>query len=244
MIMLSKRAQLMMRYAAEAKPDWEVSGFGRVSLHDGLVEVIDIIIPPQEVGSVHTDIKPDTITNLMSSLAGRKDQQTLADWRCWWHSHGRLGTEPSAQDTETIRDFASMRGMDWAIGIVTNSKRDYSGFLGISKPFPLTITKIDVLLEEDEDEKLKASVTNMMSSVSIKEPMVSLLPSYKGYEGQVDSYKLGRRGFKGPGDILWDDDDILDLAEQLGITFAEAEEALRSGEWPITKSKSKTTVTT
>lgn len=57
---ISERAALKLQYAAEEMPSDEISGFGRTADRgDGIIELIDIIIPPQEVGGAHVDISPE-----------------------------------------------------------------------------------------------------------------------------------------------------------------------------------------
>lgn len=59
-LLISETAALKLRYAADEMPNNEISGFGRtIERGDGIIELIDIVIPPQEVGGAHVDISPE-----------------------------------------------------------------------------------------------------------------------------------------------------------------------------------------
>lgn len=130
---------------------------------------------------------------------------SLGDWRLWWHSHGTISTNPSGQDQKTLLLFAQelhrSGGEPWALGLVTNSRNEYTGWLAIDYPFSLNITGIDVEIYEDADEELVKKVDDMLkgvkAKVSVFQPETSRLPVKKdngqGTLPDLDKLPLSRR---------------------------------------------------
>lgn len=167
MILLTKRARQMMELAVQAEPSLEVSGFGRAEVRDDMIIVRSIFIPPQEVGSTHTDVEGSDLRRTLEAFI--RAGTTLAQWPIWWHSHCSMGVSPSAQDLETLELLAQeVPNLGWFAGIVTNVKQEYHGWLEVTKPLPLS-TKVDVFHEEEEiPKKLRAEVDKMMEQVKKK----------------------------------------------------------------------------
>ena len=150
MIYLSDRANFMIRYAAEEAKPKEIMGMGKCLIDsDEDVMISDILIPKQEVGGAHADFEGDDLANLMIQLADR--EETLADWRCWWHSHVGMSPTPSPTDVDTLWGLA--KELDsWAVGVIIGSNgTSYHGWINTINPLPMTMTlKVDTLIPESE----------------------------------------------------------------------------------------------
>lgn len=102
------------------------------------------------------------------------------DWRLWWHSHGKLGSNFASQtDHQTL--FGMARECEgWAVGLVVGVGRDrYTWIAGVdqSRPaMPKDLNAWPTQFEKDieygelsnEDDELKAYVADMMQKVQRK----------------------------------------------------------------------------
>jgi len=167
LILLTRQARQMIELAVAEEPTLEVSGFGRVKIEGSSIVVTNIFIPPQEVGSVHTDIEGDNLRIALEAFL--RANSTLADWAFWWHSHCSMSVGPSGQDLETLELLAGeVPTLGWFAGMVTNVKGDYHGWINVTKPVPVT-TKLNVFCEEDPvPKKLRERVADMMKNVKKK----------------------------------------------------------------------------
>jgi hypothetical protein len=175
MIELTKKAAQMMRTAVLEAPTLEVLGFGKVTVDSGIITITDVIIPPQEVGAVHTDLEADDLREWLTSLA--QIGMVLADWPLWWHSHCSMNVGPSTQDTKTLALLAeSVPSLGWFAGIVTNVRSEYHGWINTTRPVDLSAT-----LSVDVDDPIPVSIINavkdMMKEVRKAPPVVHTYPS-------------------------------------------------------------------
>ena len=194
-LILTQRAETMMRYAFRVQPTLEVGGFGKLELlADGKGAVVtDILIPPQEVGSTAVDFKRTGMEWMMVELMKRGE--TLADWNLWWHSHHSMGAFASGTDTDTLEGFAPMLGKGWAIGLVGDLKDKWVAWLNVANgPWLLTQKEIEVVVLRPEIEPdLKAIVDEMMESVTKEKSTWSGKTTYVGSEYTGGYYKNNPR---------------------------------------------------
>ena len=167
MILLTKKARQMIELAVQKEPTLEVGGFGRVELRSGMIVVTQIFIPPQEVGTAHTDIEGADLRVALEALL--RAGSTLSQWSFWWHSHCSMGVTPSGQDDSTLRLLVQeVPQLGWFAGMVTNVKGDYHGWLEVTRPLPIN-TKVDVYLDEEPiPKKTVEEVDRMMEHVKRK----------------------------------------------------------------------------
>ena len=184
LVRLTADAALKLRYAVQHTPGMEVGGFGRTVVNDRQeVIVTDIIVPPQIAGSAHTDIEVQDLDELLAFLARRGE--SLADWRLWWHSHGRMGAFASGQDVSTLDMLASHLG--WFAGIVTNVEGKFYSWMSFSVPPMLrTSFQIELKIESYENEDLKREIDEQMKRVE--------RPVTKSYTNYVSQYHGGNAG--------------------------------------------------
>lgn len=192
-LVLSRRAKLMIRYAVQARKTHEIQGFGQLERsRAGDLWVTDIIIPPQEVMGASVDTTPKELEALMLAMA--EQGQVLADWPLWWHSHAKMGVFASGTDTGTLSAFSKEFG-GVAVGLVTNADDEYySWYAGWNQMKDGTEFfsqgKLDVLVETEQDEDLKAEVAEYMEHVKVHVP--TQLPGAVWMNGQKGSWINGK----------------------------------------------------
>lgn len=165
-IILSLRAELMLKYAVKHDTGLEVGGFGRTSFTDkGDIYVDDILIPPQEVQPAHTAIEVEHLEWLLARLAERGEN--MDDWRLWWHSHCNMGVTPSGTDLTTLDELARDAWDSYAVGMVVNSRDERYSWVSVAKPLVLK-QELKVVTQGYVDEEVKAEVTEMMGLVKRK----------------------------------------------------------------------------
>lgn len=63
-----------------------------------------------------------------------------SELKCWWHSHNSMGVSPSGTDYDTIKEY----GVDYAIMLITNHRKDVHCEVHIFKPFPIKFKNVPV----------------------------------------------------------------------------------------------------
>ena len=186
MLHITARVQQMLHYAVMNQPNLEVGGYGKLEIvGEGDKQEFwftDILIPPQEVAGAALDFGQEGVAWAMLQLADRGE--TLSDWNIWWHSHSTLAPSHSNQDTTTLEQFAEMVSSGWAIGVVTNTKREWDCWLHVTTgPWPLTQNKVELALEPfPPNKELNDEVDEMMKVVSKANSSPALVYSGNRYD--------------------------------------------------------------
>lgn len=166
-LILTEEVAHKLHLACNHDPSMEVGGFGKTTVLDNnKVLVTDIIIPPQEVQSAHTDTEVEGLDHLIVALAQRPPKEdgtreSVSDWRLWWHSHARMQTGPSGTDTTTLRVLAEQMDDGWFIGMVTNVRSERTCWTHIVKPFALVVNNVDVKVQGAVDPRLAAALAEV-----------------------------------------------------------------------------------
>lgn len=92
----------------------EISGFGKVKLHEEEMVITDLLILPQNNGRDHTILDDEAQAVFLESLA---EEDNPEDYKLWWHSHVRGEATWSYTDEKTIKKFEYA---DFFISIVSN----------------------------------------------------------------------------------------------------------------------------
>lgn len=162
-IYLTDRTAQAMRYAVESVGAFEVMGFGHTYLDGQDIVVDDILIPRHEVKAATVEMSTDVLANLVMQLAERDD--SMLNWRLWWHSHVNMGTNPSGTDEFTLKELATELG--WMAGLVTNKKQEYTGWIQVTNPISLRATLL-VEVEPHEDKKLRRRIEGLVAAFVTK----------------------------------------------------------------------------
>ena len=164
MLIFTPKAWHQIQLAVHHDTSKEVSGFGRTVLdpeRDSIV-VTDIFIPPQEIGGAHTDISGDQLTTWGEQLFAER-KELLADWRLWWHSHQKMGVNPSGQDTITLRMLAQLFN-GWAVGMVVNDRLESHIWVDVSVPTNVTYQmkhELDIAASPEWEDEVKTMMLNV-----------------------------------------------------------------------------------
>jgi hypothetical protein len=105
--------------------DGEVGWLGTASeLSSGDFLIEDVFLFKQEVASATTEISPEGLSQFATDMLATPDGVAqLNKLRFWGHSHVNMGTSPSGQDEDQMRQFANS-GHDWFIrGILNKAAR-------------------------------------------------------------------------------------------------------------------------
>jgi hypothetical protein len=113
--------------------DAEVSGLGKVEIIDGDICVLDVALFHSENTPSETDICGESLSNFLVELIGKGED--IAKWRCWWHSHHKMGVFFSGTDTSTIEKLGVT--FPWVVSIVGNQKREYDCRFDVFAPIHL-----------------------------------------------------------------------------------------------------------
>ena len=164
MLIFAPKAWHQIQLAVHHDTSKEVSGFGRTVLdpeRDAIV-VTDIFIPPQEVAGAHTDISGDQLATWGEQLFAER-KELLADWRLWWHSHQKMGVNPSGQDVTTLRMLAQLFN-GWAVGMVVNDRLQSHIWVDVSVPTNVTYEmkhELDVAASPEWEDEVKTMMLNV-----------------------------------------------------------------------------------
>ena len=174
-LLLTPEVNEMINLAARHTRSLEVGGFGHIREVNGNEDIIvdDIFIPPQTVQSAHTDIEVEGLDALMRHAASLN--QTVDEWRLWWHSHSTMKAYASGTDESTLKGQAHWLG-SWAVGLTVNVDGDRYCWLNTDAPFKLVLKDLPVGIYHPivEDPSLKELVDSMMKDVKSR---------WGGYQG-------------------------------------------------------------
>lgn len=135
----------------------EVSGLGKIEVHDNTFHVIDAILLDQENGAASTDIDAKAVGKAMFEM-----KDTEGDLNFWWHSHVNMSVYFSSTDQETIEQIGQH---GYCVASVFNKKGEvYSGYYqggveGRPSFFVGSLpTRSGVITYQDEQDEWKAEL--------------------------------------------------------------------------------------
>lgn len=144
--------------------DGEVSGLGIVEHEDGRMIVKEAFILDQECSGADTELDPEAISKLMTSII--KDGKDPGKLKFWWHSHVKMGVFWSGTDDTCAETLST----EYAFSLVVNKDKERRTRLDLYNPFRITVdhVKLIELSEEDADlrEKCKEDVKDKVRSRS------------------------------------------------------------------------------
>lgn len=83
-------------------------------------EIIDCILPHQEVNAVTCELSPGALQDISYELLSQGRDEDYMKIKGWCHSHVNMGINPSYQDDKQMYDFEE--GNDWFIRGILNKK--------------------------------------------------------------------------------------------------------------------------
>lgn len=176
------------------KTNFEISGFGSVSIDDNVMHVEDVMLLKQENSMVETDIDANAINEMMFKLGDSP--------KFWWHSHVNMAVFWSGTDMKTIEELGKQ---DWFLATVFNKKEEMRTAYIQSNPIPLFVDDIDLQVVAEIppelitqwDKDYKANVTEKQISTKIYGPGTYKDPCmpYMGHKpvSDFDEYLLGHQ---------------------------------------------------
>ena len=133
MIYLTSTAyQKIKFYTLEA--EGEISGLGKSKILDkDTILITDIIILEQTNSSASTDLDEEAMAKFLNQKM--KNNEEIADWNVWWHSHADMNVFWSLTDDDTIENTT---GGSYLISIVINKRMEALCRLDMFKPIRLS----------------------------------------------------------------------------------------------------------
>lgn len=147
------KLEYLLELSVERAKNYEIHGFGRVTLQrNGVILCDDVDMPEQKAASVHisTDgqdyakwqaerfqLKPG-----MTDEEIAKASEEMSRWRLWWHKHpSSVGASYSSTDVETLQDLAeSVDG--YFLGLVILNDMTSMAYVAYHQPVRLPTTQI------------------------------------------------------------------------------------------------------
>lgn len=155
--------KIILRQSLKEKLDWfswyyeqEIGGFLTGEIKDGVIILDDVLIPHQEAngGMVNIDGKGQIA---LRKEFGDKCERILGEW----HSHHSLGCFWSGDDEKVIEDFSKPR--DTTLFIVS-SKGEHLVRIEVTKPFKVSINKVNYFVEKDLNSELAKQLTELINT--------------------------------------------------------------------------------
>lgn len=131
--------------------DYEVSGFGTLTVEGGTRLVIDdIYFPEQEGSGSSTEISSMSLSKLINEFVDNGEPEKVDRLKVWIHTHPSFGTTPSTTDDNTIEEST----IDFSVALVVNSKMEMNARLLIKSPVKILIDNIPIVAKMDIDEEI------------------------------------------------------------------------------------------
>ena len=182
---ITNKAYLKLKYFVE-NVDTEISGLGKVRIIRDELEVYDFDIFKQEVSSVHSDLDEKTLVKFLFDKT--KKEESVRDYKVWWHSHGYMEAFFSYTDNKTINHSTEF---PYLISIVTNKEGDNKARLDLFNPLRLTIP-LEVKISLNDNKRIKKQCQKEIKEKIRKQaPKPSILKDKKKYL----TPKLSKRQF-------------------------------------------------
>lgn len=105
----------------------EIGGLA-VTDPDDYMLVVDILVPPQEVSSVHTKILPGSLSELVADMADPEGEYRLKVdqfMRIWIHTHPGFDPSPSQKDLDTFYGKDNFGSASWGVMFILSSDGRY-----------------------------------------------------------------------------------------------------------------------
>lgn len=222
-ILVTVEALYKMRYYINNTAD-EIGWLGYVSKLDNnryLIE--DVFLLKQKVHSTTTEIDPEALANLATSLI-KQGQEGIALYnkiRVWGHSHVNMSTSPSGQDDSQMNEFATS---DFYIRLIGNKKGEWNVCL-YDYANNILWSELDLELfynVEGLDEALDKEIKDNVSKITYNTPTTAGFSTTRSknwwYDDEADWYNRYYGGYspntKGQADKLREEKEAEETQEE------------------------------
>ncbi len=153
----------IMSYAKAA--EHEVSGLGTIEKRNGALYITDAFILKQTSGPVSAEIDPEAISELVTRKISEGDMEFPSKLRFQWHSHVDFATNHSAQDYETVLEYARS-GAKYLLSLIVNKKEEYEAWFSTFDPIKIIGLKASVIIVDDQEmtKKCEEEVAELVES--------------------------------------------------------------------------------
>ena len=118
-VVIMKEAYDVMRHYVDLAEE-EVGWLGTCVREGNTYIIQEVFLFKQNVSSSRTEISTDGLAEISSEIMKRPDgMRVMNNLRFWGHSHHTMGTSPSGQDDQQMRDFSEQE-MPWALRGIFN----------------------------------------------------------------------------------------------------------------------------
>ena len=244
--------------------DSEIQSLGIVEQNKCYFYVKDFFLFHQIVSSTTCETKNSESGEAMIELIDRLDKLKYSskDLKIWWHSHNKMGTNPSQRDLQTTTEY-NARG--YFISMISNHRGDFDCKLSVKEPFEMEFTNVPVLVEdnfiddkfiEDRKEEINLYVKEHCYSRPTYNPSVGLgyydrLPYhyngigiYGGYDDGIMGYQSKSKGtpINNPVNDQKAKEEILNQSDEYLYSDAEVMARIQKGEAPYEHNFTEATV--
>ena len=149
-IKISENAYQKLKYFTK-ECDTEISGLGKVIEREDDFLIYDIEIFKQTVSGASSDLDEEELVKFLSEKLAKNE--SVKDYKVWWHSHVYMGAFFSSIDDTTI-DLSTE--FPYLISIVINKHEEMQVRFDLYKPIRLSLYS-SVEIELDNNEEIKES---------------------------------------------------------------------------------------
>jgi len=132
--------------------NYEVQGFGKVVIQDGVALLVDIDLPVQEAESAHIKTSAEELQAWRRKRFKLKPKMTekevaaaneeMQSWKLWFHSHPNMTPTYSSTDNETLQDLAEESGSMF-IGLCVDHNMKNTVYVAYSRPIHTGVLKFE-----------------------------------------------------------------------------------------------------
>jgi len=139
-------AYYKLKYFTE-NVDGEISGLGKVRELSDCLEVYDIEIFEQRVSGISSNLDTEILAKFLTDKAVKNE--SVKDYKVWWHSHSSMDSFFSVIDETTIDQSSEF---PYLVSIVINKKSKIQARLDIFEPIRLIVPlEIEMSFEENKE---------------------------------------------------------------------------------------------
>jgi len=167
----------------------EISCLGMCRWDNKEIRVYELFLPKQVNSTGSTLLDEDEAAKILTNLirAGRNP----AELRLWFHSHGNMGVFWSGTDDDCCKTLGVT---DFSVSIVGNRKKKLLGRVDIYKPFHLTISGVDIAVEDEVDFTIPQRIKDEVDE-KVEKKTYWTRKEYDGYSnGQYCTPTYSKKG--------------------------------------------------
>ncbi len=187
-VKITKEAYQKLRYFTELC-DSEISGLGQVKERPGFLEIYDIEIFRQSVSGSHSNLDTDTLALFLQEKFVANE--SVKDYKVWWHSHAYMQSYFSPTDINTIELSSEF---PYLVSIVTNKIGEDIVRIDMFEPLRVTIpVDLEIILDKNEKLKEKCQIEILEKVTKLKKHQsTSISKGRKKYSTRKSSKKVSR----------------------------------------------------